>query len=205
MIKNILKPASVIMQLAILPLLFLSVANVQAQILPADPNEKIDLNNGAKVWAQTCVRCHNLRQPAELSEADWRVSMMHMRVRAGLTGKDTRDITAFIMASNNPVISTPPKGDSAEDGVGMSGQEIYNTSCISCHGDNGKGTMSGVPDLTKAGGILSQPEDVLFKHTRNGFQTPGNSMAMPPRGGDDDLSDNDLRSVLQYLHNRFGG
>ena len=189
-------------------LLLLSVTSAQAQLFSVDPNEVPDLNNGAKVWAQACVRCHNLRQPAELSDYDWKVSMTHMRVRAGLTGKDARDITAFIMASKaSSPVSASAFGSNPDTGggVGMSGEAIYNSSCVGCHGDDGKGTMTGVPDFTKAGGVLSQPADILFKNTRDGLQTPGNSMAMPPRGGDSDLSDDDLKSVLQYIQDRFGG
>lgn len=55
--------------------------------------------NGAKLWADTCMRCHNLRTPSSLSKSNWSISMKHMRVRAGLTGQETRDILAFILAS----------------------------------------------------------------------------------------------------------
>jgi len=55
--------------------------------------------NGAQLWADTCIRCHNLRTPSSLSKSNWSTSMQHMRVRAGLTGQETRDILAFILAS----------------------------------------------------------------------------------------------------------
>lgn len=55
--------------------------------------------DGAQLWADTCTRCHNLRAPETLSKSNWSVSMKHMRVRAGLTGQETRDILAFILAS----------------------------------------------------------------------------------------------------------
>jgi methionyl-tRNA synthetase len=58
-----------------------------------------DTANGAQVWADTCMRCHNLRPPSDLTNRAWSISMNHMRVRAGLTGKETRDILAFILAS----------------------------------------------------------------------------------------------------------
>lgn len=58
-----------------------------------------DTANGAQVWADTCMRCHNVRPPEDLSNRAWSFSMNHMRVRAGLTGKETRDILAFILAS----------------------------------------------------------------------------------------------------------
>ena len=65
----------------------------------ASENEVPDVANGAKVWADTCMRCHNVRLPSDLSKRAWTFSMNHMRVRAGLTGKETRDILAFILSS----------------------------------------------------------------------------------------------------------
>lgn len=65
----------------------------------AMPPEQGDPENGAKVWANTCVRCHNVRPPSNLSERAWKISMKHMRVRANLTGEETRDVLAFILDS----------------------------------------------------------------------------------------------------------
>ncbi|MDF1880195.1 hypothetical protein JHD50_02565 [Sulfurimonas sp. MAG313] len=62
-------------------------------------HEKADGINGAQVWADVCARCHNIRPPEDLSKRGWKYSMNHMRVRAGLTGKETRDILAFILDS----------------------------------------------------------------------------------------------------------
>lgn len=55
---------------------------------------------GAKAWANNCARCHQIRSPAEFRDDSWRAIITHMRVRAGLTGQDSRDILAFIQGSN---------------------------------------------------------------------------------------------------------
>lgn len=55
---------------------------------------------GAKAWAQNCARCHNPRDPRDLSDSQWKIVMSHMRVRAGLTGAESRDILKFLEASN---------------------------------------------------------------------------------------------------------
>lgn len=65
----------------------------------ADEATQVDIANGAQVWADTCMRCHNVRPPSDLTIRAWSFSMNHMRVRAGLTGQETRDILAFIRAS----------------------------------------------------------------------------------------------------------
>lgn len=79
--------------LSALTLLFISTSPLSAE------EETADLANGAQLWADTCMRCHNIRPPSDLTIRAWSFSMNHMRVRAGLTGKETRDILAFIRAS----------------------------------------------------------------------------------------------------------
>ena len=55
---------------------------------------------GAKAWANTCARCHGMRDPKDLTDHQWKVVATHMRLRAGLDGQDIRDITVFLQASN---------------------------------------------------------------------------------------------------------
>lgn len=55
---------------------------------------------GAKAWAQVCSNCHNLRDPKELTDRNWDVTVNHMRLRANIPGQVARDIKAFLKASN---------------------------------------------------------------------------------------------------------
>ena len=55
---------------------------------------------GAKAWADHCARCHNMRDPRELRDDQWRAVVTHMRVRGGLTGQQARDILRFLQESN---------------------------------------------------------------------------------------------------------
>lgn len=59
-----------------------------------------DFNRGVKAWSDNCARCHNMRDPKEFRDDQWRVIVMHMRVRGGLTGQDARDILTFLQGSN---------------------------------------------------------------------------------------------------------
>jgi len=59
-----------------------------------------DVAAGGVAWVENCTHCHNLRNPNELRDDQWITSMFHMRLRAGLTGKETRDILSFIQAAN---------------------------------------------------------------------------------------------------------
>lgn len=55
---------------------------------------------GAKAWAENCSRCHNMRDPKDYRDDQWRAVVGHMRVRAGLTGQEARDILLFLQRSN---------------------------------------------------------------------------------------------------------
>jgi hypothetical protein len=54
----------------------------------------------AQLWSENCGRCHNIRTPASYSDAEWQVSMHHMRVRGYLTGEEHRRILEYLQASN---------------------------------------------------------------------------------------------------------
>ena len=55
---------------------------------------------GALLWAQTCGHCHNIRSPSSYSDAQWDITMLHMRVRANLTAEEHREITAFLKSAH---------------------------------------------------------------------------------------------------------
>lgn len=84
------------------------------------------------------------------------------------------------------------------------GREVYQGTCIACHGSDGAGVLPGVPDFTNRSGPLGKSDAVLIDHIANGFQSPGSPMAMPAKGGDPTLTEQDVRAVLQYLKNEFG-
>ena len=56
--------------------------------------------SGAQLWAENCSRCHNIRPPQSYSDAQWEAVVMHMRLRANLTGVEQRKITEFLQASH---------------------------------------------------------------------------------------------------------
>lgn len=56
--------------------------------------------SGAQLWAETCIHCHNIRSPGSLSDAQWDVALLHMRVRANLTAEEQRKILAFMKTAH---------------------------------------------------------------------------------------------------------
>ncbi len=83
------------------------------------------------------------------------------------------------------------------------GAEIFGGTCVACHGEDGKGAFPGVPDFTQPDGRLSKSDSVLIKHITNGFESPGADMAMPELGGNEDLTEQDVKDVLAYLRATF--
>ncbi|HED15248.1 MAG TPA: c-type cytochrome, partial [Gammaproteobacteria bacterium] len=158
---------------------------------------------GAKVWSQNCGRCHNIRDARELTDSQWYTTVFHMRIRAGLTGQESRDVLAFLTSSNKPhrksIIGAVKVSSSSAAGK-ADGKAIFNQTCIACHGGDGKGTLPGAPDFTDPKGPLAQSDDVLIRHITDGFQSPGSPMAMPAKGGNTDLTAADIKAVLAYLH-----
>ena len=83
--------------LSLAALLGAGIPQALAQDRHQSPGE---LGRGAKLWADNCARCHNMRDPKEFRDDQWRVIIAHMRMRAGFTGQDTRDILTFLQAAN---------------------------------------------------------------------------------------------------------
>lgn len=169
------------------------------------------VSRGARAWADNCGGCHNLRSPEDLADAQASVAVAHMRVRAKLPGDMARDILAFLQASNDRKASgavspaQPPANAplaATVSGNPTRGAQVYQETCVACHGSNGQGAIPGVPKLSER---LSKPDDVLLRHMIDGFQSPGSQMPMPSRGGNLDLSDQDLADSLAYMRENFGG
>jgi len=85
-----------------------------------------------------------------------------------------------------------------------SGKEVYEENCSACHGDDGKGAFPGItPDFTSKKGPLSKSDKVLIKHITDGYESEGSQMEMPALGGNDELSDEDVKKVLEYIRENF--
>ena len=86
----------------------------------------------------------------------------------------------------------------------LTGEAIYKQTCIACHGANGQGAVPGAANFSDKKGVLSKSDTVLLAHITKGYQSPGSPMAMPPRGGNPKLTDDDLKKTLAYIRQTFG-
>jgi len=69
-------------------------------IAAEDKPDPMAIARGAKSWAENCARCHNPRDPKDFRDDQWKIIMTHMRIRAGLTGKEANEILKFLQVSN---------------------------------------------------------------------------------------------------------
>lgn len=86
----------------------------------------------------------------------------------------------------------------------LSGEAVYQRTCIACHGADGKGAIPGVPPLGGKDGRLEKSDAVLMKNMIEGYQSPGSPLGMPPKGGDPSLTEDDFAAVLRYMREAFG-
>ena len=180
-------------------------ALIPHSVYALDYPEPGDFAQGSKTWSENCARCHNMRNPSDLRDDQWVTSVFHMRVRAGLTGQETRDILTFLQNSNarvKPIDKANIEPVAFESGK-LSGKEVYESNCLACHGANGKGSLPGMPNFVAKNGPLSKDDSELLRNIINGIQSEGSSMPMPPKGGNGQLTDADLNAALGYIRASF--
>lgn len=76
----------------------------------------------------------------------------------------------------------------------MRGKQVVETTCIACHGQG----LNGAPILGNGkmwAKRVPQGEATLVNHAINGYAYE----MMPPRGGNPDLSDDDIRFAVRYM------
>jgi len=83
------------------------------------------------------------------------------------------------------------------------GKEKYEETCVACHGEDGKPTLPGVPDFTSKKGPFKKPNGQLVKSIMDGIDRPEADLAMPPMGGNPDLTEKDIRDILSYMRKTF--
>ena len=84
-----------------------------------------------------------------------------------------------------------------------SGTRLYASTCIACHGAGGAGIKGNGKALLNNTFVQGLSDDDLLAFVKKG-RDPGDSknttgVAMPPKGGNPALSDDDLLDVISYL------
>lgn len=131
-----------------------------------------------------------------------RVVTTLLRPSVRLDGLRLRDLTIPLGATDMPrtllLITSLFLLSGAQVAPAAEGKALYEATCIACHGAKAQGAIPGVPDLAK-GGRLTKADAVLSANILNGFQTKGSPMAMPPKGGNPDLTAADVQALVTYM------
>lgn len=77
------------------------------------------------------------------------------------------------------------------------GREVYMTTCIACHGTDARGIGGLGKNLVESDFVAQQSDSALQQFITKGRTGPLG--LMPPKGNREDLTDNDIRDVAQYL------
>ena len=95
------------------------------------------------------------------------------------------------------VAKADDKGVAAPAAGGADGKKVYEANCQACHG----GAVPGVPHVGKKedwAPRIKQGKDTLHKHALEGFN------AMPAKGGNGSLSDDEVKAAVDYMANQSG-
>src|SRR5450830_589174 len=80
----------------------------------------------------------------------------------------------------------------------QSGEAIYTTTCVACHGTGAAGAPK-FGDAGAWGARIAQGYDTVVKHAIEGLR------AMPAKGGNPDLDDVEVARAVVYMANHAGG
>jgi cytochrome c5 len=109
---------------------------------------------------------------------------------------DDKESDAAAAPSAAP-IAAAPAGDAAK------GKEIFSTTCLACHGEGGVGVPNLGKDMTTSTFIHGANDEDLLAFIKKGRDPsdPANTtgVAMPSKGGNPALSDEDLMDVIAYV------
>lgn len=97
--------------------------------------------------------------------------------------------------------AAPPTDVPAGDAV--KGEELFNATCLACHGEGGvgiEGLGKNMPDSEFIRG-MSDEEFLAFVKVGRPTGDPKNTTGvdMPPKGGNPALSDEDLMDIIAYI------
>jgi cytochrome c5 len=90
----------------------------------------------------------------------------------------------------------PVKNAVAAPAPSRDGQQVYQATCVACHGAG----IAGAPKVEDKGqwaARIAKGVDALYASAVKGVQ--GSAGVMPPRGGNPALSDAELRAAVEYM------
>lgn len=188
---------------------------------------------GDSIFKKVCIQCHAAdsivpNAPRFENKADWAPRIAQgfdtlfdhalngyktMPAKGGasdLTDQELKRVIVYIAnhsGANFPdpdagAAAAPAEGAESASGAAVTadGQKVFEASCVACHGASS--AIPGVPRITKNdewADRIKKGKDVLYKSALEGFNT------MPARGGNPNLSDDEVKAAVNYMVNQSGG
>lgn len=105
--------------------------------------------------------------------------------------------------STTPTSSSAPAQVDTNMLARAKGKQVFKTTCVACHGEDGKGIEGLGKNWFESEYIANSSDDELVEFLKVGrtIEDPVNTtgVAMPPRGGNPNLTDEDLKNVVLYM------
>ena len=112
-----------------------------------------------------------------------------------------QDAAADVPAGDAAAQPVAAAGDAAGDAANV--QKIFAQICVACHGPEGKGVQGLGKDLTTSTWVGEQTDEQLIEFIKKG-RDPGDPLnttgvAMPPRGGNPALKDQEIADIVAFV------
>jgi cytochrome c5 len=123
-------------------------------------------------------------------------NVLQDRVMVAAANTRLEPVARVAVAGRDNSALEPPKPAQVAVATELGGEEVYNSTCMACHGAG----VAGAPkfgDKGAWGARLAKGIDTLHKHALEGFQ--GGAGFMPAKGGRTDLSDKTIMAGVDFM------
>lgn len=116
------------------------------------------------------------------------------------TGMTTADriapVAKFVMAGSAKASTEPAQASVVVQVKDRDGQQVYQASCVACHGTG----IAGAPKVGDKGQWatrVSAGNEALYRNALVGIQSP--TGVMPAKGGNPSLSDQEVKAAVDFI------
>ena len=118
-------------------------------------------------------------------------------IGSGMTTADRiAPVAKFVMAGSAKGSAEPAQASAIVQVKDRDGQQVYQASCVACHGTG----IAGAPKVGDKGQWTTRMlagTEVLYRNALVGIQSPAG--VMPAKGGNPSLSDKDVKAAVDFM------